>query len=556
MNISLACHRLLFWGRGESMNRREHNIFKNLALQGPLRLPGLVLFLSAVAFVLYALYFDNGPYSVYDDSFISFRYARNLAQGHGLVFNPGERVEGYTNFLWTVLTAGAIALGVDVIIASKMLATVAGIATLWLTFHVGRQELGDVWPGVLAAGMLAVTVSFARYAVSGFEMLLYGMLVLLGLYLYLRALKVGTIPASAGIALALAAITRPEGTIVYGAVTLHYLFTLWLKPVPGTQRLAHFGGWLASFSLVYVPYFIWRYSYYGYLLPNTFYAKVGEPNLVLLSRGLLYLQEIVLLANPQVVLCLGFGYFWAGRRTTQVLLYGLVGVYLTYIVAVGGDMQEVFGSRFLIPLLPVMYVLGVGGMKGLAARLDQRKHNLLWVGFVGALICIFVIWSRFERRGYLSLQQEGWITLGHWLNHQAQPDDTLAIDAAGIVPFYSTLYTIDMFGLNDLHIAHLTVTTGQGFAGHDKSAPAYVLNRRPTYIATWLDQDGHARQAGLPTVLDQLEADYILWAVVLMRPPATDEAPIVVDPDYTLDLYRRGYTYGVFRRKDRTEVKQ
>ncbi len=538
------------------MNRREHNIIKKPVSQWPFRLPSLVLFLSVVAFVLYACYFDNGPYSVYDDSFISFRYARNLAQGHGLVFNPGERVEGYTNFLWTVLMAGAIALGIDVIIASKILATVAGIVTIWLTFHLSRQELGDVWPGALAAGMLAVTVSFARYAVSGFEMLLYGMLVLLGLHLYLRALKVGTIPARAGIALALAAMTRPEGIIVYGAVTFHYLFTLWLKPVRETQRLAFLGGWLASFSLVYAPYFIWRYTYYGYLLPNTFYAKVGQPNLVLFSRGLLYLQEILLLANPQAALCLGLGYFWAGRRRTKVLLYGLAGIYLSYIIAVGGDMQEVFGSRFLIPLLPVIYVLGVGGMKGLAARLDQRKHNLLWVGFIGALICIFGIWSRFEQRGYLSLQQEGWITLGHWLNRQAQPNDTLAIDAAGIIPFYSALYTIDMFGLNDLYIAHLTVTTGQGFAGHDKSAPTYVLNRRPTYIATWLDQDGHARQAGLPIVLDQLEADYILWVVVLMRPPGSDEAPIIVDPEYTLDLYKRGYTYGVFRRKDWTEMRQ
>src|SRR6185437_4110074 len=46
-----------------------------------------------------------------DDSFISFRYARNLAHGNGLVWNVGERVEGYTNFLWTVIAAGAIRAG-------------------------------------------------------------------------------------------------------------------------------------------------------------------------------------------------------------------------------------------------------------------------------------------------------------------------------------------------------------------------------------------------------------------------------------------------------------
>ena len=50
---------------------------------------------------------------IQDDAFISFQYARNLVEGHGLTFNPGERVEGYTNFLWTLLISAGIGLGVD-----------------------------------------------------------------------------------------------------------------------------------------------------------------------------------------------------------------------------------------------------------------------------------------------------------------------------------------------------------------------------------------------------------------------------------------------------------
>ena len=52
-----------------------------------------------------------------DDAFISFRYAENLANGQGLVFNPGERVEGYSNPLWTVLFAVIIAILCVMVIA-------------------------------------------------------------------------------------------------------------------------------------------------------------------------------------------------------------------------------------------------------------------------------------------------------------------------------------------------------------------------------------------------------------------------------------------------------
>ncbi len=518
--------------------------------QSPSRWAALLLLLSIVVFVLYALYFDAGAYSVFDDSFISFRYAHNLSRGYGLVFNPGERVEGYTNFLWTVLMAGAIALGADVIVVSKVAAVLAGIATMGLVFQMGRQELGSPYAGVLAAAMLGVTTGFARLAVSGFEMLLYGMLVALGVYLYLRSLKTGELPFTAGAALALAAMTRPEGVLVFGVVTLHCIAMLVLRPGPLKGRIALLGGWLAGFGLLYIPYFAWRYTYYGYLLPNTFYTKVGEFGLSPIMRGVLYLRDVLLLTNPQGVLCLILGLFWCGRRSTQTLLYGLVGLYLSYLVIVGGDVQRIFGTRFLIPLWPFIYTLGVGGALGLARRLEQRRQRLLWTGLVGAFVCIFVVWSGFERRGYFSAYGGEWLLLGQWLAVEARPDDTLAVDAAGIIPYYSDLYTIDMFGLNDLHIAHLDIPIGPGLAGHEKFDAAYVLARRPTYIATWLSQDGHPRQAGLPAFADQLETDYTLRAVVLNRPPLGDEAMLIVDPIYTPNLYDQGYMYGLFRRRE------
>jgi hypothetical protein len=104
----------------------------------------LLFVFGIILFMLYASYFDHGPYSIYDDSFISYRYADNLVHGSGLVFNPNERVEGYTNFLWTVLLAAGISLGADVIWFSKIISVGVCTATLWVTFRLGQEQLDDL----------------------------------------------------------------------------------------------------------------------------------------------------------------------------------------------------------------------------------------------------------------------------------------------------------------------------------------------------------------------------------------------------------------------------
>src|SRR5205823_2531369 len=76
---------------------------------------------------------------VIDDAFISFRYAENLVRGYGLVFNPGERVEGYTNFLWVLIIAGAKALGGDSLLSAKVLGTLANLVTLVLVGWVALR---------------------------------------------------------------------------------------------------------------------------------------------------------------------------------------------------------------------------------------------------------------------------------------------------------------------------------------------------------------------------------------------------------------------------------
>src|SRR5947207_13920041 len=93
---------------------------------------------ATLLLVPHALLFDF----VNDDAYISFVYARNLAEHGQLVFNLGDRVEGYTNFLWTVLLAAFYDIGVVPEIASRILGTAFGIATLYVVMKLGERLRG------------------------------------------------------------------------------------------------------------------------------------------------------------------------------------------------------------------------------------------------------------------------------------------------------------------------------------------------------------------------------------------------------------------------------
>jgi len=123
--------------------------------------------LAALVTALLVLAFLNR--FVQDDAFISFRYARNLVRGNGLTWNPGERVEGYTNFLWTLLLAVPFALGLDPVAFSEALGLVCFAGTLLSTFLLARRLLGSDERALLPLLLLGTNYTFLCYATGGLE---------------------------------------------------------------------------------------------------------------------------------------------------------------------------------------------------------------------------------------------------------------------------------------------------------------------------------------------------------------------------------------------------
>ena len=431
------------------------------------------LLILAAAFAILLLHNLSIRPWMLDDAFISFRYAENLAAGNGPVYNAGEHVEGYTCFLWVGLLGISRIAGVDTPTASVILGSVFATGTLLLLFFAHRFSNRITTEESAISALFAGTCgAFTPWASSGMEVTLFSFLALLAVLLALSNARCSIIT---GIVLACLALARPEGILIAGIL----LFDLLLRRDPaGTTLKSTLRTVMTSaivFCAIYVPYFLWRWHYYGFLLPNTFYAKVGSTSDQAL-RGLRYLIGFLIVALPLVAL-----FVCSFRRSWHTEFRGallVVAAYATYVVLVGGDIMPAF--RFFAPVAPILCLVAAHSIQGMGNRRIATLVAVLTVAY-----------------GLLQIQKNPSIhdyiladtvaldgkEAGLWLREHAGPKAVLATNTGGSVPYYSRLRTIDMLGLNDAHIAHREIPwIGKGPAGHEKGDGAYVLSRKPDYI--------------------------------------------------------------------------
>lgn len=403
-----------------------------------------------------------------DDSFISFRYADNLAAGHGPVYNIGRRVEGYTCFFWVLLLSLGRRAGFDTARASVFLGSLFAAGSVILAFLAYRfSKRFTPTNSAVAALFLGTCGVFTPWASSGMEVTLFTFLILLAVLITLRLQENpgGAVWAPAGLIYVLVALARPEGALVSGILILQLFLNA------GTRIMALKA--LLVFCVIYLPYFYWRWNYYGHLFPNTFYAKVGSTGNQVL-RGLRYAAGFVIVVLPLVLLCI------IGLRKTVGLrqIFCLIALYTLYVILVGGDIMPAF--RFFTPVLPLMCLLAAVAAENPA----ERRRTVL----VTVLVVVFnLLQIRYSGSIHDHILEDTVAIdgkeAGVWLREHVPSDCVLATNTAGSVPYYSKLQTIDMLGLNDEHIAHRQIPwIGTGPAGHEKGDGAYVLSQKPDII--------------------------------------------------------------------------
>jgi arabinofuranosyltransferase len=509
--------------------------------------------LVAVAMLLSSLFFYSSNRCP-DDAYISLRYARNLAEGEGLCFNPGgERVEGFSSPMHVLLMGAAISLGADPRHVSQFSSIFGAVLCVSVVAWWGQRRLGFWW-GTFAALAVALNPSVGTWARGGLESTLFMALVVMALIAAAEE-RWTTMAVFAG----LLALTRPEGLLYWLPLFLYALYVLRRDyRAIGIPVLLTLG--------TYLTWFIFRVLYFHDILPNTYYAKMDGVRAAQTRRGLAYVGEflgrseilIPMVLTGVALLAIGFrqrsqaGRFWGWPPVAA----GLASASAVFAILAGGDHMNHF--RFLLPMIPLVMLLGAWAGHRLA---EMVPHRPLRIVLAAVLALVFLsqpirIASHDLRHPYLPLDRPIGLVepfddrnirqlykLGIELKKVLSPDAVIAIIPAGAIPYASELTTIDMLGLNDRLIAKQPgVSMGSGRMGHEKGNGALVLDRRPDVL---LMRNQINPIPGVPSQPDSSDFFYKpireIWETKSFH---LDYEPFVVkvDDKATYTLFRRRQT--------------
>lgn len=533
-----------------------------IAAAEPLRLRAHALDLAATAAALggavlgYVIFVAQGAFradgrltfTLFDDAMVSMTYARNLAEGHGLVWNAGDTpVEGYTNFLWTVWMAFLhLVPGPDAHVGLLVSATgvVLLVANALVVRAIARRLAPRAWwLPPLAVAAVALYYPLAYWTLRGTEV---GLLAFLTSSAVLLALRLDRRPTTRdawllGAVLDAGLLTRTEFAVT-AAVVIAYLLVR-------RRRLALTLAGVVAFVLA--AHTALRLAYYGEPVPNTYYLKVEGADLrTRVTRGLraLDVTAFVHLYAPLAVAGAGLVAAFARRRFARpvLLLVAAVAVQFAYSIYVGADAWEwmQLSNRYVTTVMPLLLLgallalrelarasrsvvwLLAGSFVLVALRADvlpadvdglQRwyfePHRPVLTSIVCAAIAVACVHRRLRAPVLAALAAlvvvapnlqpvDRWAANGAYhveddkfavryalaLKETTAPDAVIAVAWAGSIPYFSERRAIDLLGKSDPVIARSHPRTDVFHPGHTKWDLEYSVGRlRPDLVAQLVD---------------------------------------------------------------------
>jgi arabinofuranosyltransferase len=440
-----------------------------------------IIWLSLILLMagLHLLYYAGWTH---DDPYITFRYVENVASGKGFVFNEGDKLEGYSNFLFLIMLLPFKIIGMNLLGAAKLMGFFLYLSTVFLFFSFIFQHYRDIKPyHLISVFLLALSGTGALWALSGMETAVSIFCVAFAWMLFGKEIKQKSpgIPWSA-IFILFAAMNRPEGAVFFFAL-LPFLIFLWFKNANLRKYIIF---WLILFLIPYGIYNLWRIIYFGKLFPNTFYAKATGAFLPQLKAGIKYIWAFFL-RNPYFFIIIPFlPLFFKKRKSMEIsTAAALVFAQLIFILLCGGDWMPL--GRFIAPVLVPLFFLFQETLIFIFNQLKKRdpgfkKRDALSLVCIILIITGIVMQYKATRPIVYSAKTKNLyrphIEIGIWFRENVPEGSLLAAEEAGIIPYYSKLPFIDLLGLVDSHIAH------KKGAMHFKHDVGYVLSRKPVYI--------------------------------------------------------------------------
>ena len=484
---------------------------------------------------------------VKDDTYISLRYALNLASGHGMVFNHGDKLEGYTNFLWIVLTVPAYWLGVDALDWVKGLGcgfALVGVVVTWALarfFNGGRADAFCF----LAAGLFATSPTVILWSQAGLEPPLVAVACSGGT---LFAFRVWSRTADDRVALrdaVLAALLLTAGALCRPDAHAVLLLAGAMGVVDMVRRRSLARPWLVGMAIIVgtlAPYHVWRRLYFGDWLPNTFYVKAAAGPEVM-KNGLAFAQDLLTFcANPGIFTLAAASLAvilvaWLrkaslpGGIVTRLWALALAAFFVAYLVKIGRDEMKWF--RLYLPVYPLAIALaadtarqvvrGLLSLRGPDAGPSTVGRVAAWavaLALLGPAAGVNLAYADSKagwHDNYRRWSERSFRAMGRYVAERSEPGDIVAFQDMGAAPIAANdQIWVDTIGILNRHVAHelaaielnpfmrgdkrRTPGGSQAIRAFDDRIRDYVLDQEPAWLAFIAYVPKSARSAFKKTV--------------------------------------------------------
>ena len=460
---------------------------------------------ACLAYLASELYLFSGRLALpLDDSWIHLQFARSLAAGEGLAYNPGQWVSGSTAPLWTALLAVGFLLPGGPLMWTKALGVAFFLGTVAAT-HRLAAELGLArGPSLLAATLTAATHWLVWSALSGMEITLFSWLSLWGIICHLRE-RADPLRAPSSLAIfAAAALTRPEGSLllilaiadrsVRFDVSAAGLGTRWGAGLPTLPA------GLASAAIVLLPTGIFYRAVGGSFLPTTFAVKTTPAaDLIPSGRYLDAVLDVVFASQPVMLLLAGAGVLRLierlGRRGDRGLLPASwpLGMALAYSLLATPSGPIVVGNfgRYYFPILPIVVVLGILGLEEAGRRIGSRVRvgGRAWPlrAFLVAALAAPQLWGlatglpRYLQT--LANVEDSDVRAAHWLAERLPPEALLAVQDIGAIKYHLPNPIVDLTGIVNPDILPFLKGTGPRDPVYwEDRLLSYLARRKPDFL--------------------------------------------------------------------------
>lgn len=458
----------------------------------------LCLYFFYLIFLIFRTsFFIDGQiyFSLFDDEMVSMRYAKNLALGNGLVWNIGERIEGFSNPLWTIymsffhlLNIPSNLVSLPIQLTNVLFLILNLIFVKKIAEFVSNKNILVVF---LAVFFTAFYFPLNNWAILGTETTPLMLITTISAYFLVRK----TFNIYAFLILALGILIRLDFVLIYGAFLVLTFFYLKQKRI--------FLEGLIVLSMVLLGQFIFRFIYFNEFLPNTYYLKMtGFPILFRITRGIFVFIQFLI--SSGIIFVIPFLFIFREKKISLLLLF-LIGVQVLYSIYAGGDVWEYFGgtNRYLSIVMPLYFVLFSLMIYRFKAVLLKNKYNTVAAGSL-IFIYLFVLNSSNSSmlRDSLGLSNNQVVGANKinieksiMINKIAKPGSSVAVEWAGTTPYFSNeMYFIDILGKNDKYIArlnsdnYLNLSEESRFVnyhpGHTKWDYNYsIIDKKPDIIA-------------------------------------------------------------------------